>query len=51
MDETTRKYQALVERIRQYPMSDEARARVLAEVERIYRAELQQAAQDARGKP
>jgi hypothetical protein len=48
MDEITRKYQTLVERIQKYPMTDEARARALADVERIYRAELQQAAQAAR---
>jgi hypothetical protein len=37
MDELEQKYRALVERIRSYPLSEAARARILAEVEAIYR--------------
>jgi hypothetical protein len=36
MDELEQKYRALVERIRSYPMSEAARARILAELEAIY---------------
>jgi hypothetical protein len=39
----TAQYQALQERIRRYSMTEAARARVLAELERIYRADLQAA--------
>ncbi len=39
MDELEQKYVALVERISGYPMTETARARILAEIEAIYRAE------------
>ncbi len=40
MDELEQKYRALVERISGYPMSEAARARILAEIEVIYWEEL-----------
>ena len=36
MDDPTRKYEALIQRIRDYPMSDAARTQILAEIEVIY---------------
>jgi hypothetical protein len=39
MGDLEQKCQALVERISGYPMSEEARARILAEVEAAYRRE------------
>jgi hypothetical protein len=39
MDDLDQKYLALVERILGYPMSEAARARILAEIEAAYRAE------------
>ena len=40
-DEIDDRYRALVERVRGYPMTEPARARILAEVEEIYRSLLQ----------
>jgi hypothetical protein len=39
MDTLEQRYLGLVARIRQYPMPDAGRARVLAEVERVHRRE------------
>jgi hypothetical protein len=51
MDELEQKYLALVERIRRYPMTEAARARILAELEAIYRRERAAVARRGIGSP